>query len=70
MVLRGGDADGNAQITITDITQWKLKAANPNSDQYGDSAWTEQANFDGDNVIGTDDFSVWYGNRDKSFFKP
>ncbi len=62
-VLKGGDATGERVINITDIVNWENAASNSLSDQRGKANWSEKANFDGDNYLNTDDFSVW--NRSK-----
>jgi len=62
-VLKGGDATGEKVINITDIVNWENAASNPLGDQRGKAQWSEKANFDGDNYLNTDDFSVW--NRSK-----
>ncbi len=62
-VLKGGDATGERVINITDIVNWENAVSNSLSDQRGKANWSEKANFDGDNYLNTDDFSVW--NRSK-----
>jgi hypothetical protein len=63
LVLKGGNADGNQHINITDIVKWNNAASDPNGDQRGKSQFTEEPNFDGNAFINTDDFTIWYRNR-------
>jgi hypothetical protein len=62
-VIKGGDSSGDRIINITDIIKWNNSATNPNSDNRGDGSWTEEANFDGNGFMNTDDFSIWNTNR-------
>lgn len=70
LILKGGNADGNAQINITDIVRWNNAASSPLSDQRGKPNFSEASNFDGNDFINTDDFSIWNSNRGQSIPLP
>lgn len=57
--LGGGNADGNTIINITDIGKWDTLLGHNYSDDRGESKFSDEGNFNGNNKIEGYDFNVW-----------
>ncbi|MDP8236470.1 MAG: hypothetical protein P9M08_08800, partial [Candidatus Erginobacter occultus] len=59
LMLGGGNADGTAVINITDILKWDTLVGFPDSDHRGGARFSDEGNFNGDDVIDGHDFNIW-----------